>query len=74
MPNIKSAKKELRKTVKRTARNLRLKSNLKTAIKKTRKEIEKGELKTEEALNPLRPPGYGPNEPFFRKSRVFNKL
>ena len=39
MPNIKSAKKELRKSVKRSAFNKKIKENLKSLIKKSRKAI-----------------------------------
>ncbi|MDD5291208.1 MAG: 30S ribosomal protein S20 [Patescibacteria group bacterium] len=39
MPNIKSAKKELRKSVKRSAFNRKIKENLKNLIKKSRKAI-----------------------------------
>ncbi|MBA3047464.1 30S ribosomal protein S20 [Patescibacteria group bacterium] len=40
MPNTKSAKKELRKSVKRQIRNKRIENNLKNLIKKSRKAIE----------------------------------
>ena len=40
MPNIKSAKKELRKSVKRNALNKKVKEGLKDVIKKSRKAIE----------------------------------
>jgi len=39
MPNIKSAKKELRKNIKRRAHNKKIKDNLKSLIKKSRKAI-----------------------------------
>ena len=40
MPNTASAKKELRKSIKRRARNKKIKDNLKDLIKKSRKAIE----------------------------------
>lgn len=40
MPNIKSAKKELRKSKKRSLKNKTVKENLKTILKKGRKSIE----------------------------------
>jgi len=40
MPNIDSAKKELRKSVKRNARNSNIEKNLKDLVKKSRKAIE----------------------------------
>ncbi|MDP2708969.1 MAG: 30S ribosomal protein S20 [bacterium] len=40
MPNAASAKKELRKTIKRRTRNLKINNNLKDLIKKSRKAIE----------------------------------
>lgn len=40
MPNTKSAKKELRKSVKRHIRNKKVKDNLKTLIKKSYKAIK----------------------------------
>ncbi|MDD5032131.1 MAG: 30S ribosomal protein S20 [Patescibacteria group bacterium] len=39
MPNIKSAKKELRKSLKRTAFNKKIEENLKNLIKKSRKAV-----------------------------------
>lgn len=42
MPNIKSAKKELRKGKKRNLYNRKVKENLKNLIKKSRKAIEAG--------------------------------
>lgn len=40
MPNKKSAKKELRKSVKREAANLKVKNVMKTAIKKSLKKVQ----------------------------------
>jgi len=40
MPNTKSAKKELRKSLKRQIRNKKIEDNLKNLIKKSRKAIE----------------------------------
>ncbi|MDD5071256.1 MAG: 30S ribosomal protein S20 [Patescibacteria group bacterium] len=40
MPNIKSAKKELRKSGKKSSFNKKIKENLKSLIKKSRKAIE----------------------------------
>lgn len=40
MPNTKSAKKELRKSIKRKISNKKIKDNLKSLIKKSRKAIE----------------------------------
>lgn len=40
MPNKKSAKKELRKNIKRKAYNKKVKDNIKTLVKKSRKAIE----------------------------------
>ena len=50
MPNIKSAKKELRKNVKRRAFNNALESNLKNLIKKSKKAIEAKDGKAEELV------------------------
>ena len=50
MPNIKSAKKELRKSKKRAIHNKKIKEDLKTLIKKTKKAIEAGEPKAEELV------------------------
>ena len=50
MPNIKSAKKELRKSKKRAAFNAKIKTNLKLVIKKTRKAIEAKDAKAKELL------------------------
>ena len=46
MPNIKSAKKRLRQSEKRTFRNRAAKSQMKTAIKKVEDSIQKGEEQT----------------------------
>ncbi len=43
MPNIKSAKKELRKSVKRAARNAEVKDKLNRLTKQTKKAISAGE-------------------------------
>lgn len=48
MPNTKSAKKELRKNIKRKAINNKLKNNLKSLIKKTRKAIVAKDAKASE--------------------------
>ncbi|MEA3463739.1 MAG: 30S ribosomal protein S20 [Patescibacteria group bacterium] len=46
MPITKSAKKELRKSVKRCIRNKKIKDNLKNLIKKSRKAIEHKEAQS----------------------------
>jgi small subunit ribosomal protein S20 len=51
MPNIKSAKKELRKSVKRAARNLEVKKNAKDLIKKSRKLITAGDQQAKEMVH-----------------------
>jgi len=48
MPNIKSAKKELRKSIKRNAYNKKIKDDLKDLIKKSRKAITAGDAKEKE--------------------------
>jgi len=50
MPNIKSAKKELRKSAKKLIYNKKIKDNLKNLIKKSRKSIESGEDKAKELV------------------------
>jgi small subunit ribosomal protein S20 len=50
MPNIKSAKKELRKSIKRNAHNKKIKENLKEVVKKTKKSIEANEKEAKEML------------------------
>jgi small subunit ribosomal protein S20 len=50
MPNIKSAKKELRKSKKRHEYNLKIKENLKALLKKSRKAIEINDPKAEELV------------------------
>jgi small subunit ribosomal protein S20 len=50
MPNIKSAKKELRKSKKRRLYNIKIKDNLKNLIKKSRKAIEAGDAKAKELV------------------------
>lgn len=50
MPNIKSAKKELRKGKKRRAYNIKIKDSLKSLIKKSRKAIEAGDAKAKESV------------------------
>ena len=51
MPNIASAKKRVRVTKTKTLRNKRIKSNLKTVLKKAYKEIEEKSEGAKEALN-----------------------
>lgn len=57
MPNTKSAKKDLRKNIKRKAYNKKIKDNLKNIIKKTHKAIvakdEKAKELVQEALKVL---------------------
>lgn len=50
MPNIKSAKKELRKGKTRRVYNIKIKDNLKNLIKKSRKAIEAGDAKAKELV------------------------
>lgn len=50
MPNIKSAKKELRKSKKRAAYNKKIKTDVKVIIKKTRKAIDAKEATAKELL------------------------
>ncbi len=50
MPNIKSAKKELRKSKTRRVYNVKIKDNLKNLIKKSRKAIETGDAKAKELV------------------------
>ncbi|MBU0999541.1 30S ribosomal protein S20 [Patescibacteria group bacterium] len=50
MPNIKSAKKELRKNKKHQAYNKKIKDNLKSLIKKSRKAIDAKNEKTKELV------------------------
>ncbi len=51
MPNIKSAKKELRKSIKRQLRNKNVKNSLSGLIKKGRKAIDAKEAKAAELVN-----------------------
>ncbi len=51
MPNIASAKKRVRVTKTKTLRNKKIKSNLKTVLKKAYKEIENKSEVAQEALN-----------------------
>jgi small subunit ribosomal protein S20 len=51
MPNIKSAKKELRKSKKRHEINKKVTDNLKSLIKKSRKSIETDTEKAKELVN-----------------------
>ncbi len=50
MPNIKSAKKELRKGDKKQIRNKKVTDELKVLVKKSRKAIEKGDSKADELV------------------------
>ncbi|MFH1522386.1 MAG: 30S ribosomal protein S20 [Patescibacteria group bacterium] len=50
MPNIKGAKKELRKSIKRHDRNKKINVNLKKLIKTSRKEIEAKDSKASEIV------------------------
>jgi small subunit ribosomal protein S20 len=50
MPNIRSAKKELRKSIKRNARNKKIKDNLKEVVKKTKKSISAKDGQAKELL------------------------
>jgi small subunit ribosomal protein S20 len=50
MPNIKSAKKELRKTVKRTKHNKKIKATLKDLVKKSKKAITAKDQKASEVV------------------------
>ena len=50
MPNKKSAKKELRKNIKRKATNLKSKNNIKDLIKKSRKAIAATAPETKELI------------------------
>ena len=51
MPNVKSAKKELRKSKKRAVYNKKIKDNVKSLIKKSRKAIAAKDNKAEELLS-----------------------
>ncbi len=51
MPNKKSAKKELRKNIKRRAENNLLKTKTKDLIKKTKRQIEAQDAKVKEDFN-----------------------
>ena len=51
MPNTKSAKKELRKNIKRRIRNKKIKDNAKSLIKKSRQAIKAGGNQAEELVN-----------------------
>ena len=50
MPITKSAKKELRKNVKRQIRNKKIKDNIKTLIKKSRKAIDAKDAQAKELV------------------------
>jgi small subunit ribosomal protein S20 len=50
MPNLKSAKKELRKSQARMAHNAKVENNLKTLLKKSRKAIDGKDAKAEELI------------------------
>ena len=50
MPNKKSAKKELRKSVKREAANLKVKNVMKTAVKKSLKRVQAVDKSVKEDL------------------------
>lgn len=50
MPNIKSAKKELRKSAKRQKFNKKIKNNLDSLLKKSRKAIEAGDEKAKDLV------------------------
>jgi small subunit ribosomal protein S20 len=50
MPNLKSAKKELRKSKKRQIYNEKIKNNAKNLIKKSRQAIEAGDHKAQELV------------------------
>jgi len=50
MPNIKSAKKELRKSKKIVVKNKKIKDDLKSLVKKSRKAIEAGDSKADELV------------------------
>lgn len=52
MPNTKSAAKELRKTKKRTIKNLRVKRNIKSLAKAILKAVEAGDLDKAKKLFP----------------------
>ena len=51
MPNKKSAKKELRKSVKKNEYNKKIKENLKKIVKKSRKAIEAKEANAKNLVN-----------------------
>ncbi|MFA4941700.1 MAG: 30S ribosomal protein S20 [Patescibacteria group bacterium] len=82
MPNIESAKKELRKSIKRNARNSNVEKNLKELIKKSRKAIEAKDgkakdlvAKTMKALDKAAQKGIiKKNTRDRRKSRLHKKL
>jgi small subunit ribosomal protein S20 len=50
MPNKKSAKKELRKSVKREVANLKVKNVMKTAVKKSLKKVQAADKSVKEDL------------------------
>jgi small subunit ribosomal protein S20 len=50
MPNIKSAKKELRKGQKLSAYNKKIKDNVKSLVKKSRKAIDAGDKKSDDMV------------------------
>jgi small subunit ribosomal protein S20 len=50
MPNLKSAKKELRKSKKRNAHNTKIEENLKSLLKKSRKAIEAKDAKAKDLV------------------------
>ena len=82
MPNIESAKKELRKSIKRNARNSNVEKSLKELIKKSRKAIETKDgkakdlvAKTMKALDKAAQKGIiKKNTRDRRKSRLHKKL
>lgn len=51
MPNTKSAKKELRKNIKRRILNKKIKDNAKSLIKKSRQAIKTGDNQAEKLVN-----------------------
>lgn len=53
MPNIKSAIKRMRQSKKREERNKRVKSAIRTLVKKIRKNLEEGKIEEAKKLLPL---------------------
>lgn len=82
MPNIKSAKKELRKSIKKRVFNKKIKNSLKNLIKKSRKAIESKDSQAKElvaqtfkALDKAAQRGIiKKNTKDRKKSRLYNKL